>query len=102
MNFTRFKTSLTAIKPPPGLAPALEALWWDAKGDWTKAHELAQENESDKASAWVHAYLHRVEGDLSNAAWWYRAAGRKAQTGSLKAEWAAMVTELLAAAPRAD
>jgi hypothetical protein len=94
MTVARFKASLAGPRPPAGLAPPLEALWWQAKGDWDKAHTRAQADESE-AGAWVHAHLHRVEGDLSNAAYWYRRAGRKAATGSLAAEWTAIVAELL-------
>lgn len=93
MDILHLKASLAATKPPAGLSPPLEALWWEAKGDWTKAHEVAQAQD-DRECAWVHAYLHRVEGDLSNAGYWYRRAGRAAATGSLKAEWETIVTAL--------
>ncbi len=73
---------------------ALLALWWDAKGEWAKAHEVAQDIESADG-AWVHAYLHRREGDAGNAAYWYRRAGRPAASGDLRAEWERMVEELL-------
>jgi hypothetical protein len=73
---------------------ALLALWWDAKGDWARAHEIAQDVEGADG-AWVHAYLHRREGDLSNAGYWYRRAGRRVATGDLRVEWEAMVGELL-------
>jgi hypothetical protein len=81
-----FEASLAEAAPPSGLAPALEALWWDAKGDWEKAHRCVQAGGGD-ASAWVHAYLHRKEGDLANAGYWYRRAGRPAAHGSLADEW---------------
>ena len=58
--------------PPASLHLALKALWWDAKGDWNKAHECAQGDEGDPSCDWVHAYLHRKEGDASNAGYWYR------------------------------
>jgi hypothetical protein len=74
---------------------ALLALWWDGKGDWTKAHEIAQD-VADADGAWVHAYLHRKEGDVGNAGYWYRRAGRDLGRGDLKAEWEAMVQEMLA------
>ena len=61
-----FKASLANAKPVDGLAPPLAALWWAAKGDWDAAHKIVM-NEDSKDAAWVHAYLHRVEGDLSNA-----------------------------------
>ncbi len=73
---------------------ALLALWWDARGDSERAHEVVQEIESGD-SAWVHAYLHRKEGESGNAAYWYRRAGRPAETGDLHAEWERMVQELL-------
>jgi hypothetical protein len=72
----------------------LLALWWDAKGDWERAHEIAQDVEGADG-AWVHAYLHRKEGDLGNAAYWYRRAGRAAGGGDLRVEWEGIVGELL-------
>jgi hypothetical protein len=73
---------------------ALLALWWDAKGDWERAHEIAQD-VSDADGAWVHAYLHRKERDLGNAAYWYRRAGRAVGTGDSRVEWEGIVGELL-------
>lgn len=73
---------------------ALLALWWDACGDWDRAHEVAQD-VAGRDGAWVHAYLHRKEGDLGNAAYWYRQAGRPVEKGELKAEWRGIVEELL-------
>jgi hypothetical protein len=73
----------------------LLALWWDAKGDWNRAHEIAQD-VSGADGAWVHAYLHRKEGDLSNAAYWYARADRSAAKDDFSAEWERIVTELLA------
>jgi hypothetical protein len=73
---------------------ALLALWWDAKGDWERAHEIAQEVEGADG-AWVHAYLHRKEGDLGNAAYWYRRAGRAMASGDLRVEWEGIVGEML-------
>ena len=73
---------------------ALLALWWDAKGDWVKAHEIAQDMESVDG-AWVHAYLHRKEGDVGNAAYWYRRAGRRVAAGDLRLEWEGFVGEIL-------
>lgn len=72
----------------------LLALWWDAKGDWERAHEVAQEVEG-RDGAWVHAYLHRKEGDLGNAGYWYRRAGQAVATGDLRDEWERMVMVLL-------
>ena len=74
---------------------ALLALWWDAHDDWNKAHEVASEVEG-RDGAWVHAYLHRKEGDLGNAGYWYRQAGRAVATGDLKVEWERIVGEILA------
>ena len=73
---------------------ALLALWWDGKGSWEKAHEIAQD-VSGSDGAWVHAYLHRKEGDEGNASYWYRRAGRTVAHGDLKAEWEAIVKEML-------
>jgi len=94
MNFEEFRRSMTADRPPEDLSLALAALWWDAKGDWGKAHEWAQQDEG-AAGAWVHAYLHRKEGDLSNAGYWYRRAGRPQANVSLDEEWAGIVTSLI-------
>ena len=70
-----------------GLPPLLAALWWDARGDWVRAHEIAQSVETADGS-WVHAYLHRKEGDLGNADYWYRRAGRRRPAVTLDDEWA--------------
>src|SRR5258708_27402831 len=75
MPLAAFKDSLTADGPPPGTSPPVRALWWAAKGDWSRAHEVAQEHDA-LACAWVHGYLHRAEGDHGNAAYWYRRGGR--------------------------
>jgi hypothetical protein len=79
---------------PAGLTPPLRALWHDGRGDWDAAHRIAQEDDSRDA-AWVHAYLHRKEGDISNARYWYARAGKTASSGSLKEEWEEMVRSLL-------
>jgi hypothetical protein len=73
---------------------ALLALWWDAKGDWAKAHEIAQDVEGADG-AWVHAYLHRKEGDAGNAAYWYRQAGKSIAHGDLRSEWESIVRKML-------
>ena len=80
--------------PPADLAPALRALWWTAGGDWARAHEVVMD-EDDADAAWVHAHLHRAEGDIANAGYWYRRAGQPVATGSLGAEWAAITAALL-------
>jgi hypothetical protein len=93
MTLAEFNATLDKDTPPP-LSPALVALWHDAKGDWARAHEVAQDVE-DPTGAWVHAYLHRKEGDEGNAAYWYRRAGKPVEGGPLDAEWARIVTALL-------
>src|SRR5215475_8579101 len=94
MTLAEFKGSLSKSRPPEGLAPALAGLWWAGKDDWDKAHKIVMD-ESGKDCAWVHAYLHRVEGDLGNARYWYKQAGRPAANGPLPAEWAAIAAALL-------
>jgi hypothetical protein len=84
-----------AAGPPPDLGPALAALWHDARGDWDRAHAAAQE-DGGPDGAWVHAYLHRKEGDGGNAGYWYRRAGRPTATGALEDEWTAIAGALLA------
>ncbi len=94
MNLREFRDSLLRDKPPEGLNVALAGLWWDAKGDWTRAHESAQQDEG-ASGAWVHAYLHRKEGDSSNAAYWYRRAGKSPATKPLQEEWLDITSSLL-------
>jgi hypothetical protein len=94
MDLNGFKQSMNEATPPASLSHALQALWWDAKGDWDKAHEHAQAQD-DAAGAWVHAYLHRKEGDASNAGYWYRRAGKPHATVSLDDEWADIAAALL-------
>lgn len=89
-----FRRSLEGAAPPAGLGPALAALWHQGRGDWTAAHEAAQSDEGGDA-AWVHAHLHRVEGDEANAGYWYRRAGRPHCRDPLDAEWAAIAAALL-------
>jgi hypothetical protein len=93
MDLSEFKNSLTVSAPPPVSAP-LRGLWWAAKGDWDRAHNVVQDDKTADA-AWVHAYLHRVEGDLWNAGYWYGRAGRSAATNSLDTEWDEIVAELI-------
>lgn len=94
VSMADFKASLSAASPARELDPPLAALWWAAKGNWDQAHKIVQDEDGADA-AWVHAYLHRVEGDLGNAGYWYRQAGKPVATGALEAEWDAMVTALL-------
>ena len=95
MSPAEFQSSLSKAAPPKGLSASIIALWWAKKGDWERAHKLVMDEEGPEA-AWVHAYLHRVEGDLPNARYWYGQARRKTATGPLEAEWAAIVATLLA------
>jgi len=97
MTLAEFEASLTGAAPPAGLPPALEALWREGRGDWEGAHQLAQADEGGDGD-WVHAYLHRKEGDEGNAAYWYRRARRPVARASLQAEWSAIVSALLAKA----
>ena len=94
MNPDKFRASLKLDEAPLGMGAPLTALWWDAKGDWAKAHECAQQSESPD-HAWVHAYLHRKEGDIDNARYWYGRAGRSVFSGSLEEEWKEIAKELL-------
>ena len=94
MTCQEFRHSLRDDDPPSGMSPLLQALWWDAKGDWCRAHEIAQEIESADA-AWVHAYLHRKEGDASNAGYWYSRAGKPRCAAETEAEWLDIVDHLL-------
>jgi hypothetical protein len=93
VNIAEFKASLSGAAPAPGLDAPLAALWWTAKGNWDAAHKIVM-NEDTKDAAWVHAYLHRVEGDLGNAGYWYGQAGRPVAKDSLEAEWTRIVAVL--------
>jgi hypothetical protein len=86
MTFDAFKTSVSASAPPADLSRPLLALWHDARGHWDDAHRVAQDLD-DADGAWIHAYLHRKEGDLGNAAYWYRRAGKPVATDPLGNEW---------------
>lgn len=94
MNYTEFTETLSKANPPDGLGDLLLALWYDARGDWDKAHNIVQDIHSRDAS-WMHAYLHRKEGDQGNAEYWYHRAGRTTPTMSLEEEWEEMVKEML-------
>jgi hypothetical protein len=94
MSMADFKASLSGAAPAPDLDAPLAGLWWAAKGEWDQAHKIVQDEHGAKA-AWVHAYLHRVEGDLGNAGYWYRRAGKPVASGPLETEWEQMVSELL-------
>ena len=92
-----FKTSLSGAAPAPQFDAPIAALWWAAKGNWDRAHRIVQD-EATAAAAWVHAYLHRVEGDLGNAGYWYRRAFKSPASGSLESEWEQIASELLGSA----
>jgi len=94
VTLDEFKRSTTADRPPADLPPPLLALWLDARGNWKAAHETAQDIK-DASGSWIHAYLHRKEGDLGNAGYWYQRAGRPERRGSLAAEWDEIVTAML-------
>ena len=94
MTFEDFKASLNDDAPPADLSPALTGLWYQARGDWEKAHQVVQSDDTTE-SAWVHAHLHRVEGDEANAGYWFRRAGQPHGTGELRAEWEEITRQLL-------
>ncbi len=93
-KLNEFKASFTLTEPPANLSVYLKALWYDGKGDWTTAHEQV-DSLNDAAACWVHAYLHRKEGDTWNADYWYRKANKKRPAVSLQDEWEEIVTALL-------
>ena len=93
MTFEEFRATLAGESPPP-LSPPLLALWHDARGDWDAAHRVAQDDHGRDA-AWVHAYLHRKEGDPGNAGYWYRQAGQPVATDTLADEWTRIARALL-------
>ena len=94
MNLHDFKETLLGNSPPDGVSDHLKALWFDAKDDWENAHVLIQD-VSDKNAAWIHAYLHRKEGDISNADYWYSRAGKRRPDISLEKEWEQIAGALL-------
>ena len=98
MDLESFRASLADPVPPSGVNPLVEALWHAAKGNWDDAHRIAQSDGSAEG-AWVHAYLHRVEGDESNAGYWYRRAGKPHCRDGLETEWAEISVTLLHSAP---
>ena len=95
MTLNEFRDSLSYSEPPRQLNVALAAMWWDAKGDWKQSHEVAGQDEGP-AAAWVHAYLHRKEGDASNAIYWYTRADKSPSKAPLEEEWDEIVESLLA------
>jgi hypothetical protein len=95
MSLDEFRRSLSEEVPPQGVDLPLQALWWSGKDDWDRAHQCVQQREGEPDCDLVHAHLHRVEGDLSNAGYWYRRAGEAAATSSTEEEWAALATRFL-------
>lgn len=89
-----FKSSLSGTAPASNISPPLAALWWAAKGDWDNAHAIVQD-EGGVDAAWVHAYLHRAEGDPGNAGYWYRQAGKPVASGPVEAEWEQIASAFL-------
>lgn len=94
MDLDAFKATFEQDQPPKSWPPTLQSLWYDGKDNWHDAHEIAQDIPGS-AGAWIHAYLHRKEGDLWNADYWYRQAGKKRPDKSLSDEWSAMVEYFL-------
>lgn len=94
MSFEEFSASLKLTEPPAQLTQALHGLWHDGRAEWDQAHQCVQDDASVEG-AWVHAYLHRKEGDPGNAAYWYKRAGRPVPDVTLEEEWAAMTRALL-------
>ncbi|MEM7133516.1 MAG: hypothetical protein AAF702_44890 [Chloroflexota bacterium] len=93
MTLADFKSTIEQDTPPAGLSPALTAHWYAGKGDWDASHDICQ--ESNKALDWVHAWLHRQEGDLANAGYWYRRAGQSMSENPLEVEWDEIAEALL-------
>ena len=84
---------MSGTNPPEDLSVYLLSLWYDAKGNWSKAHEIIQDKE-DESGSWIHAYLHRKEGDIGNADYWYRKAGRERPNVNLEVEWQQIASAL--------
>jgi hypothetical protein len=93
MDIRSFKVTLSGEFPPESFGPHLRALWYDARDNWDEAHHIIQDLTGQSA-AWIHAYLHRKEGDNSNAAYWYRRAGKVMASGLPEREWEALVTAM--------
>lgn len=98
MNYTEFRNSLSGDTPPEKIGDLLLALWHEGRGDWDKAHDIVQDIQTSDAS-WIHAYLHRREGDAGNAAYWYQRAGRKFPHISMDEEWEVLVKNYLPVTP---
>lgn len=94
MNYNEFIDSLRQAHPPAGISGELKALWFDGKEDWESSHNIAQDID-DKNGSWIHAYLHRKEGDIFNARYWYNKAGKPEFKGTLKEEWELLVKHFI-------
>ena len=94
MTIEEFRLSIGSNQVPTDLPQPLRALWEDARGNWSAAHAIVQDLP-DPAGSWIHAYLHRKEGELVNANYWYRRAGRPTPHDTLEEEWERIVTALL-------
>lgn len=97
MTYAEFNASLTDHEPATSLSPLLQALWYAGRDEWSRAHDITQQHEDEPAHNWLHALLHRQEGDTTNAAYWYRRAGRPVPTVSVRAEWEQLVRAQLGA-----
>ena len=95
MNLETFRDSLSGAVPPDELEIPLQALWWAGKGNWDRAHACVQQREGEPSSDGVHAYLHRVEGDMANAGYWYGRAGEPVPEAPVEQEWSAIAARLL-------
>jgi hypothetical protein len=96
MEIEAFRKSLAGAAPPTGLPRPLEAIWLASRGDWKAAHEIVQMNEGDASHDWVHACLHRIEGDADNAGYWYRQARKTPAIGPFDIELMDIAKTLLA------
>jgi len=94
MTFEQFNQSLSQSSAPSAISEHLKALWYDAKGDWEKSHQMIQDID-DANAEWIHAYLHRKEGDIGNADYWYRRAGKKRPAVTLEQEWEIIAREII-------
>jgi hypothetical protein len=94
MDYKGFHQSLSSAVPPSTLSPYLLSLWYDGKEDWDRSHTIIQDI-NDNTAAWIHAYLHRKEGDTGNADYWYHRAGKRRPSISLQQEWEELVKSLL-------
>ena len=94
MNFEEFRQTLSSVEPPGKVSLYLLSLWYDARSDWEKSHNIIQDI-NDATASWIHAYLHRKEGDIGNADYWYHRAGKKRPSIPLPEEWDVIVKALL-------